>query len=178
MSSPWLHYQIHLDVVRGSSGCIFSLEKSLGVALKNAFQQKDQIWYQYLVVIYFCPITVWPFLSQYSLGSPVSLFVWLGFFASYSLFKQYKKLLIWGFIPQAPGVLICNRVRTESPYQPYLLSAVLCLRLSKLELELTAGFIFLSFALVDANANFYHASLSSLWARLQKMRVCVMIRSL
>lgn len=69
------------------------------------------------------------------------------FFASYSLFKQYQKLLIWGFSPQWPGVLICNRVRTESPYQPYLLRALLCLRLSKLELELIPGFIFQDSAL-------------------------------
>lgn len=42
---PLLDYRIkiHLDVVIGSSGCIFSLGKNLGIALKNAFQQKDQI---------------------------------------------------------------------------------------------------------------------------------------
>lgn len=55
---PLLDYsiKIHLDVVIGSSGCIFSLGKNLGIALKNAFQQKDQMWYQYLVAICFYPI--------------------------------------------------------------------------------------------------------------------------
>lgn len=147
---PLLDYsiKIHLDVVIGSSGCIFSLGKNLGIALKNAFQQKDQMWYQYLVAICFYPI--WqnslPFLSQDSFDSPVSLFVWLGFFCLLQSFQtkqnKTKKLLIWHCISQSPGVLIWKRVRTESPYQPYLLSAVLCLRLSKLEIELIAGFIF------------------------------------
>lgn len=45
--------KIHFDVVIGSSGCIFSLEKNVGVALKNAFQHKDQMGYQYLVAILF-----------------------------------------------------------------------------------------------------------------------------
>lgn len=42
---PLLDYRIkiHLDVVIGSLGCIFSLGKNLGIALKNAFQQKDQM---------------------------------------------------------------------------------------------------------------------------------------
>lgn len=34
------------------------------------------------------------FLSQDSFDSPVSLFVWLGFFAYYSLFKQNKLLIM------------------------------------------------------------------------------------
>lgn len=140
--------KIHLDLVlTGSSGCIFSLERNLGVSLKDIFQQKDQIWHQYLVATYLYPI------RQNSLAFFITILLRLsseficlvgGFFASYSLFKQYKKLLIGGFIPQSPGALICSIwLRAESPSQPYLLGAVL--RLSKL--ELTAGFIFQDSAL-------------------------------
>lgn len=48
-----------------------------------------------------------------------------------------------------------------------------------MKVELIAGFIFQdsalntnnSFGLVDVNANFYYASLSTFWVRLQKIRV-------
>lgn len=45
-----------IEMVIGSSDCLFSLKKSAGIALKNLFQQKDQMWYQYCVAIYFYPI--------------------------------------------------------------------------------------------------------------------------
>lgn len=96
---PLLDYsiKIHLDVVIGSLGCIFSSWKNLGIALKNAFQQKDQMWYQYLVAICFYPI--WqnslPFLSQDSFDSPVSLFVWLGFFCLLQSFQTKQNKNCW-----------------------------------------------------------------------------------
>lgn len=115
----------------------------------------------------------------------VYLFGW-GFFAYYSLFKQNKtkKLLIWHCISQSPGVLIWKRVRTESPYQPWCCSVPETQQTG----DRTHSWVYLpgqcalntkkSFDLVDVNANFYHASLNIFWARLQKIRVWCMIRSL
>lgn len=118
-----------LDLMIGSSECLFSLENNLGIALENLFQQKDQMWYQYCVAIYFYPI--WHkcqsvlFLSQGSVDSAVGLGLVVVFFsiAVFSIKRIY--LLTWHCIPQSPGLLNCHGIRTDFFF--YLAEVCLCL---------------------------------------------------
>lgn len=171
--------KIHLDVVIGSSGCVFSLEKNLGVALKNAFQQKDQMWYQYLVAIYF--YTIW----QNTLSFSTTRLIWfsseficlVGLLCLLQSFQTKQELFIWCHIPQSPGVLMCRR---ELRALSSLISWVLFCAWHSQTGDKTQSWVHLSgqgalntknsFDLVDVNANFYHSGLNTFWARLEKIR--------